>query len=245
MSTPFPDNSDRSKDPATNYNQVKAGKKADPIDAPKIEETDGRPKVGRIVSEGSSAIQRKTPLGTKLKNFFLGDSAHSVVDYIVHDVLIPAAKDAVADAVGQGIEKRLYGEVRSASRRTGHRPSGGLSSNTNSNGPRVSYDRYSSPAASRPASNAAPSRRSTGGRYDIGQIIIPTRAEAVDIIEMMFNIVNQYEVVTVAELYEMANLTSNNYMDRNHGWTNLRGAQVVRVRDGYLLDLPTPEALER
>jgi hypothetical protein len=89
----------------------------------------------------------------------------------------------------------------------------------------------------------APTHR--GSRYDIGQIVIPTRAQALEILEMMFNIVQQYEVVTVAELYEMAGMSTNNYMDRNHGRTSLRGAQAVRVRDGYLLDLPTPEALER
>jgi len=232
----FPDNSDKTRNTETNYNKVKSSK-ADPVDAPKIED-DGRPKVGRIVSEGSAAIHRKTPLGIKLKNFFLGDSAHSVIDYVVHDVLIPAAKDAVADAFSQGIEKRLYGEVRSVGRRSGTRPSQGLSSNT---GPKVSYDRMSQGNSVR--STAAPARR--GGRYDIGQIIIPTRAEALEILEMMFSIVSQYEVVTVAELFEMANMSSNNYMDRNHGWTNLRGATAVRVRDGYLLDLPTPEALER
>lgn len=233
----FPDNSDKSRDPGTNYNKVKSSPKGEPVDGPNIED-DGRPKVGRIVSEGNAAIHRKTPLGVKLKNFFLGDSAHSVIDYVVHDVLIPAAKDAVADAFSQGIEKRLYGEVRSVGRRSGTRPSQGLSSNT---GPKVSYDRMSQGQSVR-SSSAAPVRR--GGRYDIGQIVIPTRAEALEILEMMFNIVSQYEVVTVAELLEMAGMSSN-YTDRNHGWTNLRGATAVRVRDGYLLDLPTPEALER
>lgn len=234
MSTPFPDNSDRSKNQETNYNKPKAAKPASP-DAPQIDDT--RPKVGRIVSEGA-AIKRSTPLGTKIKNFFVGDSAHNIVEYMIHDVLVPAAKEAVADAFTQGIEKRLFGEVRSTSRRTGTRP-GGLSSHSAS-GPKVHYDRMSNSSV-RPQQTGMVRR---GGRYDIGQIVVPTRAEALDILELMFSIVSQYEVVTVAELMEMAGLTAQ-YTDRNWGWTNLRGAKAERVRDGFLLDLPDPEELER
>lgn len=231
MSTPFPDNSDKSKTPATDYSKTKP--KAEPTSQPNVE--DERPKVGRIVKEGA-AIKRSTPLSTKIKNFIIGDNAHSVMEYVVLDVLIPAAKNAVADAVTQGIEQRLFGEVRSASRRTGQRPGGGMSSN----GPRVHYDRMSS---NTPATRPAQPTMRRGGRYDIGQIIIPTRGEATDILEMMYNIVNQYHEVTVADLMEMAGMTAQ-YTDRNYGWTNLRGAQIQRVRDGYLLDLPNPEVLE-
>lgn len=236
MSTsPFPDNSDKSKNQETAYHKVKATpSQAGASEAPNID--DDRPKVGRIVSEGA-AIKRSTPLSTKIKNFFIGPSAASIVEYVIHEVLIPSAKDAAHDAVLGGLEKRLYGDVRSVTRRSS-RGSGGLSSNNS--GPKVHYDRMSSNNA-RPA---APSIR-RNGNYDIGQIIIPTRAQANEILEMMFNIIGQYEVVTVAELMEMAGMTPV-YTDRQHGWTSLRGAQAHLVRGGgYLLDLPAPEALER
>ena len=235
MSTAFPDNSDKTKNTQTNYSQPQkpeAGK-ALPHQA-----DDERPKIGKIVSEGK-AVRRKTPLGTKLKNFIVGENANAVVDFLLFDVIVPAAKNTVADVVTQGIEQRLFGEVRSASRRTGQRPnSGGLSSN----GPRVHYDRMSNnTSASRPAREHTPRR---GGRHDIGQIVIPTRGEALEILEMMGAIINQFEVVTVAELMEMADMTAQ-YTDHRYGWTNLRDASVRRVHDGYLLDLPQPEQLER
>lgn len=236
MSTaPFPDNSDKSKNPETAYHKVKTTPaQAGAADAPNID--DDRPKVGRIVNEGA-AIKRSTPLGVKIKNFFIGPSAANIVEFVIHEVLIPAAKDAAHDAVLGGLEKRLYGDVRSVTRRASATRSGGLSSN---NGPKVHYDRMSS-NNSKPASPTG--RRN--GNYDIGQIIIPTRAQANEILEMMFNIIGQYEVVTVAELFEMAGMTPV-YTDRQHGWTSLRGAQAHLVRGGgYLLDLPAPEALER
>lgn len=233
MSMPFPDNSDKSKNETT-YNKVKATPaQAGAPDAPKIDEA--RPKVGRIVAEGK-AIRRNTPLSEKVKRFFVGDSAHNILEYVLLEVLIPAAKEAAADAVTQGVEKRLFGDVRSTSRRTGTRPGGGLSSSTSTGTFR--YDRAST--AAKPTAHVV--RR--GGRYDIGQIVIPTRAEATEILEIMFNIVGQYEVVTVRELLEMAGMHAE-YTDSNWGWTSLRGAQIVRVRDGFLLELPTPEALEK
>ena len=43
--------------------------------------------------------------------------------------------------------------------------------------------------------------------------------------------------VKIADLYDLVGMDSN-YTDNRYGWTNLRSAQVVRVRDGYLLKLP-------
>jgi hypothetical protein len=52
---------------------------------------------------------------------------------------------------------------------------------------------------------------------------------------------SQYEVVTVADLYELVG-TEPTHVDTTWGWTNLKGAGVARVRGlGYLLDLPEPE----
>jgi len=229
MEQQFPDNSDRSKNQDTKYNTVKQN----PILTEEPSEEDARPKVGRIVSTG--AVKRKTPLGKKIKNLIVGDSGHSVWEFVLLEVIIPQTKDIVADAVSQGIEKRLFGDVRSVGRRSGTRPNtGGLSSNVG----HVRYDRASAPQQQRPTMSRQGRRR-----HDIGEIIIPSRGEATEVLDIMFNVVSQFGEITVAELYEMVNI-SPEYTDRKFGWTNLTGASVVRVPAGYLLDLPTPEALD-
>src|SRR5690242_18821613 len=68
--------------------------------------------------------RRKTPLGKRLAETFIGGDARTVGGYVVLEVLVPAARDMIADAFTQGIERMIYGEVRSASRRPGMRPSG-------------------------------------------------------------------------------------------------------------------------
>jgi hypothetical protein len=79
--------------------------------------------------------------------------------------------------------------------------------------------------------------------HDFDEIILPTRVEAEEVIDRMFDIVSQYETATVADLYELVGINSN-YTDGKWGWSDFRGAGVSRVRNGYLLDLPRPESLD-
>ena len=52
------------------------------------------------------------------------------------------------------------------------------------------------------------------------------------------DLIDQYGVVSVADLYDLVGLTSTNYTDNKYGWTDLRHAEVRRDRDGYLLRMP-------
>ena len=93
--------------------------------------------------------RRKKPLTKRISETFLGGDPKSVMGYVVTDVLVPAAKDMIADAVSQGVEKMVFGEARSSSRRTGHRPSGGSTY--------TSYNRYGpQPLGSRMAEELRP-----------------------------------------------------------------------------------------
>jgi hypothetical protein len=59
----------------------------------------------------------------------------------------------------------------------------------------------------------------------------------------MFDILSRYEVVLVADLYELTGIQTS-HTDHRWGWNSLRGAKVVPIRGkGYLLDLPEPTQL--
>lgn len=200
----------------------------------KKEKTTPEKKIERVVE--SEVVRRRKPLGKRFLETFAGGDAKSVLGYVMMDVLLPAAKDTIADAVSQGIERMLFGEVRSTSRRTGHRPTGGSSGY-------VSYNRYTSgnPAMRREEPRSVSSR--ARARHDFDEIILATRVEAEEVIDRLFDLVSRYESATVADLYELVGV-SGNYTDDKWGWTDLRGAGVTRVRNGYLLDLPKPENLD-
>lgn len=209
-----------------------------PSNTRKAKITTGEPEPKKIekVTTGE-VVTRKVPLGKRLVGTFFGGDAKGVVGHIMAEVLLPAAKDAVADAFSQGIERLLFGEARSTSRRTGQRPGG-------TNG-YVSYNRYSSstsPTAGRREESRSVSRRARGA-HDFDEIILATRIEAEEVIDRLFDLVARYEQATVSDLYELVGV-SGNFTDEKWGWTDVRGAGVTRIRNGYLLDLPRPVQLD-
>lgn len=211
----FPNNSHRAKD-------VKEAKP----ESKKIEK----------VTTGEVA-RRKKPLGKRFSETFLaGDDVQGVWGYVVLDVLVPAAKDAIADAVSQGIERMIYGEARSTPRRGGRR----TTSSYSSGGSHIAYNRFA-PSSRGPEPERGISRRSRAS-HDFDEIIIETRVEAEEVIDKLFSLVSQYEVATVADLYDLVGI-SGDYTDAKWGWSDLRGASIRRIRDGYLLDIPKPEPL--
>ena len=203
-----------------------------------IEETK---KVERVV-EGE-VIRRKKPLGKRFAELFIGGDAKSVGSYVMFEVLLPAVKDTLADAMSQGVERMLFGEARSTSRRTGRRPGGSYYDNTY-----ISYNRPPNRATGAPGSYGRmeePRHMSRRNRanHDFDEIILATRVEAEEVIDNLFGLVSQYESASVADLYELVGVTGS-FADEKWGWTDLRGAGVSRIRNGYLLDLPKPEPLD-
>lgn len=202
---------------------------------PTKKEAQNEPKKVEKVVQGE-VVKRKKPLGKRfVETFASGDDAKTVWDYVVMDVLLPAAKDTMADAVSQGVERILFGEARSTSRRTGIRPNG-----------YVSYQsRYSSAGGRHPVSRDEPRRepsRRARASHEFNELVIPTRAEAEEVIDRLFDLTSKYETATVADLYELLGVTGE-YTDDKWGWSDLRGAGVVRVSGGYILDLPKPDPL--
>ena len=132
------------------------------------------------------------------------------------DVLVPAVKKAISDIVVNGIDMILYGEA-------GHTKKRSTSSY-------ISYNKYSDRRDEREYSRAR-----VGYSYD--DIILDSRGEAEEVLDRMFELLDTYQFVSVADLYDLVGVTGN-YTDNKYGWTNLRGAEAVRVRDGYVLKLP-------
>ena len=174
-------------------------------------------KVEKVV-RGSVKTRKKNGL-EKAKSAIFSEDAANIKSYVVVDVLIPALKKAISDVVTNGIEILLYGE---SGRTRRNMPSGGISY-------RNFYDRRddSPRRLSSPVMNG----------YDINDIVLETRGEAEDVLARMDELVEQYGVVSVADLYDLVGITGN-YTDNKYGWTNIRNAEPIRVRDGYLLKLP-------
>jgi hypothetical protein len=201
-----------------------------PPNSRKAEKTPEQKQIERVTS--ATAVRRKQPLGRKFSQTFFGGDARSAFDYMIGHVLVPAAKEAIVEAASSGFEKLVYGEARPKRGRPTSGPLGYVAYNRQ--GPARADDRP-------PMPSRLP--RSSRARHDFDDIIIPTRQEAEEVIDRMFDLISKYDSATVADLYELTGLKSD-HADYKWGWQNLQGATVGRVRGGgFLLDLPEPEFL--
>lgn len=81
---------------------------------------------------------------------------------------------------------------------------------------------------------------SNSREYEVKDILFETRIEAENTLDTLKEVINTYGYASVSELYDLADVNCCTYLDNKHGWTNLDKAKVVRLRNGYTLDLPTP-----
>ena len=177
-----------------------------------------RKKLEKVVT-GTVKTKKKSET-SKLADIFIAEDASNVKNYILMDVLVPAIKKAISDIVRDGIDMILYGES------SGKRRSGG-------NAGRVSYSGYYN---NRDERRTETTSRTRAG-YSPDDIVLETRGEAEEVLSRMDELIDLYGSVSVADLYDLIGKTGA-YTDNKYGWTNIRNAEPVRVRDGYLLKLP-------
>lgn len=158
----------------------------------------------------------------KLADIFVSEDVHNVKSYIFLDILVPAIKKAISDIVTNGINMILYGET--------------IGSNKSSTASKISYRNYYE-QNDRVISNRV------RGAYDYDDIVIPNRVDAENVLLRMDELIANYGVASVGDLYDLVGITSHNYTDNYYGWTDFRGAKAIPVRDGYLLKLPRPTSI--
>ena len=202
-------------------------------------ENPSKEKVEKVVLTGE-VIKKKKSLGRKFKDVFVGADARSVISYVVAEVLLPAAKNMIVDASSKGVERMMYGDVNPLGRRI-----------YNTTGrPRVSYNAirpegYRDPYT-RPPIGLSATRREQPTRLqyprDDSEIIISSKEEAEAVLDRMSDILQVYNVVSVADLYDLIGIPST-HIDNKWGWSSLYGLKTRQVREGFLLELPPMEVI--
>ena len=179
--------------------------------------------VEKVIS--GNVTTRRKPLSKKFADVFLSSDMENVKSYILFDVIIPGIKDAIFDT----ISVMLYGDARSSSaKRSGNQTY-------------VSYSGFSSSKSKTKQQSVRPRRDRTV--TDIQDIIFETRGEAEEVLGNLVDFIVDYGVASVADLYDLVGITGP-FTDNKYGWTDLSMATVVRVRDGYLINLPRAVAID-
>ena len=175
-------------------------------------------KVEKVV-KGRVAVKKKTGLD-KVASVFISEDAQNVKSYILMDVLVPAIKKAVKDIVTDGIEMILYGETGRGRK--------------NTNASYISYDRFSS----RRDDDRRYDRTYTRSGFSYDELIFDSKIEAEEVLAQMDAVIENYDFVSVADLYDLAGVSNDNFANNKYGWKNLHSAETIRTRQGYALKLP-------
>lgn len=200
------------------------------IPRPQAAEPEREKKVESVVT--NEVTTRKKSLLKRIAGIFIGGDSRSVVNYVLMDVLVPQAKEMLAEATSQGIERMIYGESRPGHRRGySARPGGG---------PTTPYNRYAVRGNNPLGRAGAPDGRplAEARSQDVDDLLFATRPEAELTLERMYDMLREYESVSVADLNSLVGRSSG-YTDQKWGWTNLSGCRIFRERNrGYVLELP-------
>lgn len=192
-------------------------------------------KVEKVI-EGT-VVKRKRGWLRRVQDAMTGDDAQTVGAYILYEVAIPAFRDLIFDIIRNGAERSLYGEVR---------PTRGSGRGFGRNNV-VNYGTMSRPGSRSSEDRYDHDRREISPRarrsHDFGEIVIPDRGEAEEVIDRLVDLIDRFGIATVSDLFDLVGV-STDHADERWGWYNLASARAVRVRDGYLLDLPRTEPVE-
>ncbi len=183
---------------------------------------------------GEVVVKEKS-LGSRFKNIFLGGDMHTASNYIVAEVLLPATRNLLVEIVTKGMDRLVYGE-------SGFRPR----SRPSSYAPRVQYNNPVNRGVGvtraylpdqRPVDRWEQTTKST-----LDSVILNSKTDAENVIEQMTNVVDMYEVVSLADLNELIGQSST-HIDHKWGWSNLAALELRQVREGWQLTFPPMEAI--
>lgn len=177
------------------------------------------------VAQGTKVSKSKSK-ARRIAEIFVGGDLKETAEHVRDDVAIPALKNFLYDSLSEGLQRILWGETRNDRRR---------------NSTHRDYVGYS-----RRAREARPARQTTtrSSRVDQGfdDIVLATRTEAESVLSRMYDLIERYNMVTVAEFYSLVGISAE-FTDENWGWRDLRSANIQHIRDGFRINLPKPEEL--
>ena len=175
----------------------------------------GEKQIKKLVSK--PAKTKKKGEIRKFAEEFIVDDIKSVKSYVVSDVLITTIKDTIWNIFTNTLDMFLFNG--SKDHRKGRKTS------------KVSYrDYYDS-------KNDRDRKYEPRDRFDFDDLEFDSRGEADAVLTGMLEVIEDYGVVSVSDMYDMADVTAP-YTGNRYGWTSLRNAEVVRVRNAYIIKLP-------
>jgi hypothetical protein len=213
----------------SNSHKSRTAPKAEVKVQPETDEKKDRPE-----KVATGKVRKKSHTARLKEAMFGEETIKSVLENVLYEVMIPAAKELVVDSMIETVSRKFGTNVgRKISRSVA----------AHSSGP-VAYNAFSR-MGGRPTPAAAPAiTRARTGRYEVEDILFETRQEAASVMQEMYQRLARYGAVSVMDYYDLVGQTGN-HVDEKWGWTSFSNSGVASVgRDGYVINLPTAEPLD-
>ena len=203
--------------------------------ADKAKEPKPEKKIVKVIT--GEVVRKPKPVAKRMRDTFFGGDFKIAMAYVAGDVLLPALRNLLWDSISKGSERVIFGDSRFRSRPTEMRP-------------RVSYNNpalprapiYADPRDRGPIHLPGQPPRYRNNVRSFSDIILVNRSDAETVVELLYDILEKYEVVSLADLYDSLEQPTSP-IDNKWGWTALRNVEIRQVREGYLIELPPLEEI--
>lgn len=228
---------------AKKYNEIEAKNNMNITKEEDITVTTEKKELKQVVSVQPKKV-KKGLIGRLVSGVLGPEGAAGIGEYVNEEIVKPAIKNIIVDAVTSGINMIMYGErggrpgggYGSGYRSYGTRPGGGYSSR-----PTNYTSRYTSQQPE-PVDRRANVR---GSRYVVEEYVIEDRYDAASVLTTLTEHADMYDNVSVADYYDLIGVPSQ-YTDNQYGWTidSISRATIIPVRGGYIIKLPPVEVIQ-
>jgi hypothetical protein len=201
----------------------------------KEREAKGDKQIIKVVT--GEVIQKPESVGKKFKNIFFGGDLKTSARFVAADVMLPAFRDLLVDAIVNGAKGVIYGDSRFRRRDAEYRPRVQYSNPINRPSYRDVRDRER-----RPFLPDQPHPYRHQNRIDRADVFLEKKEDAEVVVERLIDIIDQYQVASLADYYSLLGEPSSP-IDNKWGWYSLNSVDIRQTRDGYCIELPPLEAI--
>lgn len=187
--------------------------------------------IAPVVADGL-VVRAPRPMTRRFLDYAFAESPKDLVKRVARDTLVPRMKAGLEEGLQNFIHGMFWGQ--------GQAPLSNIVKGTVlRGGVGMNYNSISTGSALQQAQAQAMAASPTRSQGTYEDLVCPTQDIAERLLANLYEVFNQYRVVAVADLYEMANITPAT-SDNAYGWLSLDGARITKERNGYVLALPRP-----
>lgn len=216
------------------YNEVpvKNNMKVEADGNEEVAATVERKQMTKVVAVQPKKVKRSL-FGRLVSGLVGPEGLPGIGSYVNDEIIKPAIKNIIVDAVTSGINQLMYrGETppyRGGSRHTGHQ--------RRDHRPTTNYNKqYSSSEPERKVVRSV--------NYGFDEYVLTDRMEAAHVMTTLTEAADRYGVVSIADYYDLIGVDAR-HTDHNYGWTieTITRATIVATRGGFLIKFPPVEVI--